>query len=504
MVKERMISDGTLKWLGPAAAGFVAKEKKHFIGGDWVASASDDWISVVDPATGRVFDRVPSGGAAEADRAVAAARKAFEAGAWADMSPADRGRLVWRLGDLLEQNADEFAELEALDNGKPVTDARRGDVTFSYELLRYMAGWSTKICGQTVPLSGANRTHAYTLRAAVGVCGLIVPWNFSLMMAVWKVAPALAAGCTIVLKPAEQTPLTALRLAELVEEAGFPAGVFNVVTGYGESVGAAIASHPDVDKVSFTGSTEVGKKILDAAKGNLKKVTLELGGKSPMIVFPDADIAAAIPAIGYGAFYNMGQTCTAGTRLYLHRDIADEVLVGLKQFAENLTIGLGLDPATEVGPLVSREQFDRVSGFVRAGVADGARLYCGGRRWGAEGYFLEPTILVDTTPDMSVVQEEIFGPVLCVAQFDGDDIEAVVSEANRSRYGLAASVFTRDVARAHKVASRLKAGTIGVNTHHLIDPALPFGGFKESGWGREHGYEAILQYTELKSVGIAL
>ena len=494
----------TLKKLGTDAARFVAKQKKLFIDGKWIAAADGGTIEVIDPATGKVFDGVPAGTSADIDLAVAAARRAFDDGPWATMTPADRGKLVWKLGDLVEKHADELAELEALDNGKPVTDARNGDVTFSYELLRYMAGWSTKICGQTIPLSAGAPFHAYTLREPVGVCGQIVPWNFSFMMAVWKVAPALAAGCTIVLKPAEQTPLTALRLAELIEEAGFPAGVFNVVTGLGETAGAALAAHPDVDKIAFTGSTEVGRKILDAAKGNLKKVSLELGGKSPMIVFADADPAVAIPAIAYGIFYNMGQTCTAGTRLYVHKDIADTILNGLKEFAANMTIGVGLDPKTQIGPLVSEEQFDRVSAYVKAGLADGATLYCGGNRVGTEGYFLEPTILTDTKPHMSVVREEIFGPVLVVATFDDDGIDQILREANNSIYGLAASVFTRDVSRAHQVAKKLNAGTIGVNTHHVIDPALPFGGFNQSGWGREQGYEAILLYTEVKSVGIAL
>lgn len=494
----------TLNRLGPEASRFVAKTKKLFIDGQWVDSANGGSIDVIDPATGRVFDRVPDGRAEDVDRAVSAARRAFDEGPWSTMTPAERGKLVWRLGDLVEKHADELAELEALDNGKPVTDARNGDVAFSYELLRYMAGWSTKITGETIPLSGAAPFHAYTLREPVGVCGQIVPWNFSFMMAVWKVAPALAAGCTIVLKPAEQTPLTALRFAELMEEAGFPAGVLNVVTGLGETAGAALAAHPDVDKVAFTGSTEVGRKILEAAKGNLKKVSLELGGKSPMIVFADADPAVAIPAIGYGIFYNMGQTCTAGTRLYVHKDIADTILNGLADFARKMQIGPGLDPATQIGPLVSDEQFQKVRGYIKSGLAEGARLLCGGERVGDEGYFLQPTILAETNPSMKVVQEEIFGPVLVTATFEDDEIDAVVREANNSIYGLAASVFTRDVSRAHKVAKKLKAGTVGVNTHHVIDPALPFGGYRQSGWGREQGYDAILLYTEVKSVGIAL
>ncbi|RIV80090.1 aldehyde dehydrogenase family protein [Aurantiacibacter xanthus] len=488
--------------LGDAAQAFIARNRGLFIDGEW--HQREARIDVLDPATAKRITTVARGNAADVDLAVAAARKAFDEGPWARMTPAERGKLVWRLGDLVERHADELAELEAIDNGKPVTDARWGDVAFSHELLRYMAGWSTKLTGETIPLSQPSAFHAYTLREPVGVCAQIVPWNFSFMMAIWKVAPALATGCTIVLKPAEQTPLTALRLAELVQEAGFPDGVFNVVTGLGEEVGAALAAHDAVDKVAFTGSTEVGKKILDAAKGNLKKVSLELGGKSPMILFADADLDVAIPAIASGIFYNMGQTCTAGSRLYVEESIAEHAHEALADHAKGLRIGPGLDPATQIGPLVSAEQQDKVLGYIRSGLAEGARLLCGGERHGEVGYFVQPTILAETRPDMAVVREEIFGPVLVSSTFADGDVASAVREANNSIYGLAASLFTQNIDRAHSVAKKIKAGTVGINTHHVIDPALPFGGFRQSGWGREMGWSAIELYTELKSVGVAL
>jgi phenylacetaldehyde dehydrogenase len=489
--------------LGGKAAAFVSKPKQLFIGGRWMDAASGKTIDVLNPATGEVFARVPAGDDADVDLAVREARRAFE-GPWSKLTPGERGKLIWRLADLVEACADEIAEIEALDNGKPVTDAREGDVANAYELLRYMAGWTTKITGQTISLSSAQPFHAYTLREPLGVCGLIVPWNFSFMMAVWKIAPALAAGCTVVLKPAEQTPLTALRLAELVEEAGFPAGVVNVVTGFGESAGAALAAHPDVDKVAFTGSTEVGRKILTAARGNLKKVSLELGGKSPMIVFADADLARTIPAVTSGIFYNMGQTCTAGARLYVEEGIAETVLERLAEEARSLKIGPGLEPETRIGPLVSEEQLHKVLGYVRGGIEEGAALVTGGSRWGDRGFFMEPTILSQATADMRIVREEVFGPVLTVSSFSSGDERSVVREANDSIYGLAASVFTQDISRAHRVAKNLKAGTIGVNVHHVVDPALPFGGFRQSGWGREMGWSALELYTELKSIGVAL
>jgi phenylacetaldehyde dehydrogenase len=483
---------------------FVLKPKKLYIDGKWREPVNGKTLEVLDPALGTRICDVAAGDAQDVDLAVVAARKAFESGPWSRLNPSERGRLVWRLADLIEQNADELAQLEALDNGKPVSDARAVDVAFSIDLLRYMAGWSNKIYGETIPLSSPADFHAYTLRSAIGVVGQIVPWNFPLMMAVWKLAPALAAGCTVVLKPAEQTPLTALRLAELIEEAGFPSGVVNVITGHGETAGAAIAAHPDIDKVAFTGSTEVGKLILKAATGNLKKVTLELGGKSPVIVFDDCDVDQAIAGAASAIFYNGGQTCTAGSRLYVHSKVYDKVLDGIVRHAQSLKIGHGLDPSTQIGPMISAEQMGRVASYIEQGVKAGAELLTGGARVGAKGYFMQPTVLHKTNASMSVVREEIFGPVLCAMPFGDDDFDSVIREANNSVYGLAASIFTRDVSRAHKVAKRLKAGTIGVNTHHVVDVALPFGGFKQSGWGREMGYDAIALYTEVKSVAIAL
>lgn len=483
---------------------FIARPKQLYIDGKWRAPVQGSTLEVFDPALGIRICDVAAGDAHDVDQAVAAARKAFDEGPWSRMNPSERGRLIWRLADLIEQNADELAQLEALDNGKPVTDARAVDVAFSIELLRYMAGWSNKIYGETIPLSSPLEFHAFTLRSAVGVVGQIVPWNFPLMMAVWKIAPALAAGCTIVLKPAEQTPLSALRLAELIGEAGFPDGVVNVITGYGETAGAAIAAHPGIDKVAFTGSTEVGKLIVKAATGNLKKVTLELGGKSPVLVFDDCDIDQAVAGAASAIFYNGGQTCTAGSRLYVHRKVYDKVLDGIASHARSLRIGHGLDPATQIGPMISATQMNRVADYIEQGRKAGAEVLTGGARVGERGFFLQPTILHKTTPAMSVVREEIFGPVLCAMPFDDGNLDAVIREANNSEYGLAASIFTRDVSLAHKVARRLKAGTIGVNTHHVVDVALPFGGFKQSGWGREMGYDAIALYTEVKSVAIAL
>lgn len=420
------------------------------------------------------------------------------------MKPSERGRLIWKLGDLLEQNLEEFAELESLDNGKPLTVARAADVPLAVDMFRYMAGWATKISGATLPLSFPGDFHSYTLREPVGVAAQIIPWNFPLLMAAWKLGPALAAGCTIVLKLAEQTPLSGLRLAELIHEAGFPEGVVNVLTGFGEGAGAPLAAHPLVDKVAFTGSTEVGRLIVQAAAGNLKKVTLELGGKSPAIVFPDADIDQAIAGAASAIFFNQGQCCCAGSRLMVHEKIYDQVVEGVSRAAEKIKVGAGIDPATEMGPLVSEEQFRKVTGYIDSGVADGAEVLAGGHSAGGRGYFVQPTVLSKTRPEMKVVQEEIFGPVVCAQRFSDSDFDRIAAEANNTAFGLAASVWTRDLSTAHKMASRIRSGTVWVNCHNVFDASLPFGGYKESGWGREMGEEALRNYTETKAVTIAL
>jgi phenylacetaldehyde dehydrogenase len=490
--------------LSSAAAKFMAKEHKMLIDGKWVAAKSGKTFPVEDPATLETIAHVPSGDKADIDLAVAAARRAFETGPWSRISPGERSKLVWHLGDLLEKHQDEFAELEALDNGKPVTNARSGDVAGSINMFRYMAGWATRLNGETIQVSSPGNWHAYTVREPVGVVGQIIPWNFPLMMAAWKLAPALAAGCTIVLKPAEQTPLTALRFGELIEEAGIPSGVVNIVTGFGETAGAALAEHPDVDKVAFTGSTEVGKLIVKAAAGNLKRVSLELGGKSPAIVFPDADLDLAIAGTASAIFYNQGQCCTAGSRLFAHKSIYDRVVNGVAAEAGKLKVGHGLDPSVNLGPLVSKEQHERVKGFLQSGKNEGAEVVVGGKAGNGNGYFVEPTVLAKTNRDMKVVREEIFGPVVCVQSFDDEDLDSVAKFANDTEYGLQASIWTQNLRVAHTLARKIKAGTVCINTHNYGDPAWPFGGYKQSGWGREMGKEVMEHYTETKSVAARL
>jgi len=476
------------------------------IGGKFVEAASGKTFPTYNPATGEVLANVPEGDKADIELAVKAARSAFEKPAWRRMTPSERGKLIWRLGDAVEQHADEFAALESLDNGKAVMMARYGDVALVVDMFRYMAGWATKIEGNTIPLSvpytpGAEYL-AYTLREPVGVVGQIIPWNFPLLMAAWKLGPALAAGCTVVLKVAEQTPLTALRLAELINEVGFPEGVVNVVTGFGETAGAALAAHPDVDKVAFTGSTEVGKLIVKAAAGNLKKLTLELGGKSPNVVYKDADLDIAIPGAADAVFFNHGQACCAGTRLFVEKQIFDKVVDGVSDKAKKIKLGPGLDPSTEMGPLVSDEQLNRVCGYLESGRKDGAKALSGGGRHGNKGYFVEPTVLTNVKPEMKVYQEEIFGPVVVAVPFN--DPSEIEPAANDTVYGLAAGVWTKDISKAHATAARLRAGTVWVNCYSIFDAALPFGGYKQSGWGREMGHEVLHNYTETKSVCVKI
>ncbi len=487
------------------ADSFVHSQHRLLIDGDWVEAASGKTFETLNPATEEVLAEVAYGEAEDIERAVKAARKAFaDDSPWRRMNASDRGRLIWRISELIEEHADELAMLESLDNGKPYSIARAADVPLAADLFRYMAGWPTKIEGTTVPISALpapGEYLAYTLREPVGVVGQIIPWNFPLLMAAWKLGPVLACGCTVVLKPAEQTPLSALRLGELLQEAGLPDGVVNIVTGFGDA-GAALAAHNDVDKVAFTGSTEVGKLIVKAAAGNLKKVSLELGGKSPNVVYADADLDSAIVGASNGIFFNHGQCCNAGSRLYVQSPVFDDVVAGVAEAAKNIKVGPGTDADVQMGPLISDEQFEKVLGYLDSGRADGAEPVVGGGRHGNQGYFVQPTILTNTHNDMKVVREEIFGPVVCAIPFDSPD--DIVPVANDTNYGLAAGVFTRDISKAHRTAKRLRAGTVWINTYHVFDAAMPFGGYKESGWGREMGSQVLNNYLETKSVVTAL
>ncbi len=480
---------------------FIGSPRQLFINGQWVDAASGRTFETPNPATGETLARVAEGDAEDINRAVRAARAAFE-GPWSRLSPSDRGRIIWKIGDLILEHAEELAQLESLDNGKPYAVALGADVPLAADLFHYMAGWATKIEGNTINISvpympGAN-FHSYTLREPIGVVGQIIPWNFPLLMAAWKLGPALTTGCTVVLKPAEQTPLTALRLAGLIAEAGVPEGVVNVVAGFGETAGAALAAHSDVDKVAFTGSTEVGKLIVGAAgASNLKKLTLELGGKSPNIVFDDAE-DAAIEGAANAIFFNHGQCCVAGSRLFVQESRFDEVVDGVAEIAKSIKLGSGLDPTTQMGPLVSEEQFQRVSGFLESGRTDGATALAGGGRHGDRGYFIEPTVLTNTRPDMKVVREEIFGPVVVAAPFS--NLDEIAGQANDSEYGLGAGIWTRDISKAHALAKKLRAGTVWINCYNVFDASLPFGGYKQSGWGREMGHEVLNNYTEVKAV----
>jgi phenylacetaldehyde dehydrogenase len=493
------IDPGVREFLG-------ARTRKMLIDGKWVQAASGKTFTTYDPATEAPIAEVPAGEKEDIDRAVKAARRALESGPWKRMTASERGRAIWKLADLIETRTEEFAQLETLDNGKPLSVARVADVPLVVDHFRYYAGWATKIEGATIPVSiPGQQFFTYTKREPVGVVGQIIPWNFPLLMAAWKLGVALACGNTVVLKPAEQTPLSALRLGELLEEAGIPPGVVNIVTGFGETAGAALAAHPDVDKIAFTGSTEVGHAIMHAAAGsNLKRVSLELGGKSPNIVFADADIEQAAQGAAAAIFFNHGQCCCAGSRLFVEDKVYDKLMPHLIDYSQKIKLGPGMDPSTEMGPLVSSEQFERVNGFLSSGTKEGAKIAVGGGRPKSmsKGYFVSPTVITDTRPDMRVLREEIFGPVVCAIPFKSTD--DIVKAGNDTTYGLAAAVWTKDIQKAHRLAETLKAGTVWINCYNVFDAAAPFGGYKQSGFGREMGKAALELYTQIKTVWVNL
>jgi phenylacetaldehyde dehydrogenase len=486
-----------------ARAFLAVPARRMLIGGRWVTAADSATFASHDPATGSHLAEIAQGTAQDVDAAVAAARKALSAPEWKGMTPSARGKLLWRIAELIDAHVDELAELETLDQGKTLRTGRFGEIPASAEQFRYYAGFATKILGTTIPTSIAyqppgKQIFAYTTREPIGVVAAITPWNSPMLMAAMKLAPALASGCTLVLKPAEETSLTALRLGELMIEAGLPDGVLNIVTGLGEEVGAALTTHPDVDKVAFTGSTEVGKLIVSAAAGNLKKLTLELGGKSPAIVMPNADMDLVIPGIARGIFANSGQVCVAGSRVYAHRSIHGQLVEGLATAARGMRLGHGLDPASDLGPLVNEKQAKRVAGFIDEARADGAVVEAGGSRSGDAGTFFDPTVVTGTREEMRLMREEIFGPVVAVVPFD--EPEEAIAFANDSPYGLAGSVWTRDLSHAHRIASQVRSGTVWINCHSYFSPELPKGGHRQSGWGYENGAPGLDNYLETKTV----
>lgn len=499
-MNEMTTIDRTQREYSEAVKKALARKPQLYINGEWVDSSGGQTIDVEDPSNGKIISSFCEATDKDVDRAVAAARVAFDDGRWRNLPPVVQEKTLHKIADLIEAHADELAELEAIDVGKPKGMANAVDVPGAANHFRYMAGWAGKINGDTLPPYSmpGGMMFAYTLKEPVGVCAQIVPWNFPLLMACLKIAPCLAAGCTTVLKPAEQTSLTALRLADLIHEAGVPAGVVNIITGYGHTAGDRMVKHPDVDKVAFTGSTEIGKLINRNATEHLKKVTLELGGKSPVVVMPDVDVAETAPGVAGAIFFNSGQVCVAGSRLYAHKSVFDQVVEGMAATADFWAPRPSLDPAAHMGPVVSKEQHERVLGYIEAGKRDGASVLMGGDAPSADGYYINPTILTDVNPQMSVVREEIFGPVVVAQRFE--DLNDVVKEANDTPYGLAAGVWTKDATSAVRIASQLKAGTVWVNCHAMIDPALPFGGYKESGLGHEQGRLGLEAYLETKSV----
>lgn len=479
---------------------FLQGKKKLYINGQFVESQSGKTFDTYNPATGEVLATVYEADAADIDFAVKAARQAFDKGPWSKMSASTRSRLMYKLADLMEEYSAELAQLETLDNGKPIRETSNADIPLSIEHMRYYAGWSTKMVGQTIPVNGSF--FNYTRHEAVGVVGQIIPWNFPLLMAMWKLGAALATGCTIVLKPAEQTPLSVLYLAELIEEAGFPPGVINIVPGFGETAGQPLVDHPLVDKIAFTGSTAVGKRIMSNASQTLKRVTLELGGKSPNIILPDADLTKAIPGALNGVMFNQGQVCCAGSRVFIQKKQFDNVVADMAAHAQNIKQGAGIHADTEIGPLVSAEQQTRVLSYIDKGLSEGAQLVAGGKKTQEQGYFVAPTIFADVRDEMTIAKEEIFGPVISAMPYD--DLDELLARANNSEFGLAAGVWTRDLKNAHYIANNLRAGTVWVNCYNVFDAASPFGGYKQSGIGREMGSYALENYTEVKSVWISM